>query len=238
MFRLNDPKKIKLFKRSAIIIGTITFIFIICLIMLKYEIEGENNENLPFKITEIKIASVVDAIKNEDTENIWNLNLLQMNDIYIKIDKNENKDKNIKSVVIKDIKLENDYFKNHKIIKNIQNTYDMENMESLEFVGGDVTNPTKLMISKTGGVIVFRHLIEDVYKYISNDDVVTYNMELLEKNGITREQLHTKITFNLIIELDNKVKYIANMQIDVPTSEKDIENLDVSKIIFKRLLKN
>ena len=54
-------------------------------IMLKYDVEGE--KELPFSISKILIISTVDGSLNEDAENIWNIGITQVNDIYMYIDK-------------------------------------------------------------------------------------------------------------------------------------------------------
>ena len=62
-------------------------------------------------------------------------------------------------------------------------------------------------------------------------------MELLEKIGISKEQLKTKISFNIVIQ-SNGISYATKMEIELPTKEQQIESVDLSKIIFKRILQN
>ena len=233
-----NEKSKKFLKISLMIIALILFVFIIGIIILKYEVEGENIENMPFKIAGITVASTVDAIKNEDNENLWNLNLLQINDIYIKIEMNNNKENDIKSVKIQDISIENSNIGNNKVTKLVSNNYNNENMETIEFTGKTATNLEELTISKQGGTIGFRYIIQDIGKYISNDEQVTYNMELLEKIGITRETLLTNFNFNIVVELENDIKYIANIKLELPVDGENVKSIDISEIIFKRLLQN
>lgn len=228
-----NEKSKKFFKNSIIIISIILFIFIIGLVILKYEVEGETKENLPFKISEIKIASTVDAIKNEDSENIWNLTPIQINDIYIKIDTNNGN--KIQSVKIQDIQIEKSEAGIGKITKlNNRNT---ENMATIEFTGKNATSLENMTISENGGTIGFSYIIENLGTYISNENQITYDMALLEKIEITEKQLQTKINFNIVVQVDN-VNYGTTITIELPTKEKQIESVDLSEIIFKRILQN
>lgn len=231
-----NEKSKKFFKISLAIITIILFIFIIGIIILKYEVEGEDVENLPFKVSAVSVASKVDAIKNENSENLWDLNLLQINDIYIKIDKNSDKEDNIKSVKIQDVLIKNTELDDHKITKIKNGNY--ENMGTIEFAGKNTTNLEELTISEQGGTIGFRHVIENLGNYVSNEEQVTYDMNLLEKIGITKQKLNTEISFNLVLELENDIKYIANIKLKLPTEGTNVNNIDISRIIFKRLLQN
>ena len=229
----NENSK-KLLKKSLIIISVILFIFIIGIILLKYEVEGENKDDLPFRINEIKIAGKIDAIKNKDNENIWNLNLLLINDIYINV---EAKNEKIKSIKIKDIKINNNKIGNNKTIK-LNDNYNSENLNELEFVGGTTTNIDNMTISNQGGTIVFRNIIENIANYISNDEEIVYDNELLKKAGIEPSEIQTTYTFTLIIETAGVAKYSTKISLELPTKRQKIENIDISKIIFKRILQN
>jgi len=232
-----NEKSKKFFKRSLIAILIMIVIFIISLIALRYEVEGENINKMPFIIESVAVASKIDIEKNNDTNNYWNFNPIQINDVYIKIEKNENKNEKIKSIKIKNFKIKKSSIGNGKIIP-IVNDYTIDNMETIEYKASQVSNLENLVIGKDGGTIGFRYIIQDLGNFTSNDEEITYNMEILEKMGITRENIQTKINFDLIIEQENDINYITNLTIDVPTKEKNIENVDISNIIFKRLLQN
>ena len=228
-----NEKSKKFFKNSIIIITLVLLIFLIWLVILKYEVEGEEIESLPFKISEMKLASKVNAVKNEDNENVWNLTPMQINDIYIKIDANN--EQKIESVKIQDIEIESNEVGTRKITK--LNNYEMDNMEEVEFIGKNVTNLNNMTISEKGGTIGFSYVIQNLGTYISNESQIKYDMELLEKIGISKEQLKTKISFNIVIQ-SNGISYATKMEIELPTKEQQIESVDLSKIIFKRILQN
>ena len=83
-----------LFAAFLIILFTVVFS-----IMLKYDVEGE--KTLPFSISKILIVSTVDGNLNEDEENIWNIGITQVNDLYMYIDKTiEDEDQTIEEIRI------------------------------------------------------------------------------------------------------------------------------------------
>ena len=61
-------------------------IFVVALISLKYNVEGEGNP--PFTLSKISIISDVEGTDAEDEQNKWNLAVNQNNDIYLYIKKN------------------------------------------------------------------------------------------------------------------------------------------------------
>lgn len=80
---------------------------IVVTIMMKYNVEGE--KNMPFKLSKITIISTAEGIEDSQNDNNvkWKLNILQNNDLYFTISKNENYDKEdiIESVKIENIKI-------------------------------------------------------------------------------------------------------------------------------------
>ena len=80
----------KIIRIFTAILITILIATIIALLILKYNVEGE--DNLPFELSKIMVISTAEGkdIQNEQTENKWNLKLSQNNDIYLEISKNKN----------------------------------------------------------------------------------------------------------------------------------------------------
>ena len=89
-----------LFKRIIIIAIITSVILFVSYVMLKYNVEGE--KKLPFSINKILIVSTVDGQANDDPENYWNIDIEQVNDVYIYIDKTIEDEQ-----TIQEIKLEN-----------------------------------------------------------------------------------------------------------------------------------
>ena len=85
---MEKDKKEKL--KLAITLALIIIAFCIAItIMLKYSQEGETN--MPFNLSEIIVVSSAEGVtKAENPENYkWNLDIMQYNDIYLHIEKNE-----------------------------------------------------------------------------------------------------------------------------------------------------
>jgi len=107
-----EEKKVKEEKvKNAIKAGIAITVLIIIVIMvitiiLQYNIEGE--KNMPFEISKITVVSTAEVTdvtnKDENEQNDWNLNVIQNNDIYVTISKNETYKK---EEIIKNIKIQN-----------------------------------------------------------------------------------------------------------------------------------
>lgn len=80
-----DNKK-KVIKISLFILVIVIIISVIGILLMKYNVEGETN--LPFELKEVLVISSADANEMENKEKRWNLEILQNNDIYIEIKKN------------------------------------------------------------------------------------------------------------------------------------------------------
>lgn len=142
---------------------------IICLLMLKYEVEGENN--MPFELSQMVVVSTAEGIDTEG-ENTWNFNLVQNNDIYIHITKNKNYKQ---TEIIKNITLDN-FVTNttpakgklviYRPSQNENKTYEYLDEykvgDSLTYEGEKETNVKNLSIANQGGVITLRYTIEDL----------------------------------------------------------------------------
>lgn len=229
------------------------FVFFIILtsifIMIRYQVEGETQ--MPYNLNQIVIKSTLGS-KNLDGDSLWNIELLQDNDIYIYINKGENKHEDIKieKVSIENIKFEGvDNSENIKILlptgNSIDNIYvnstkDYKN-EKIEFLGSNVDSLDKHEICEDGGMIAFRVENSNIGTYTSDKDKeIKYDSTLLEKAKISEESLKFKIYFDLIIETTAGVKYKTTLNYEMPidtfkesgTNTRVIE--DFSNVIFKR----
>ena len=221
--------------------------FIGLMIVLNYDENGESN--MPFEISKITIISTTDAVDVEDDDNIWNEQVAQNNDIYIDITKNEDYSK---TQIIEEINLSNFnitresnlgeiviYRPSTDELSTFENTEEYETSE-ITFTGEQETSIQNLQISNQGGRIAFRCANNNVGTYISNDgDELDYT-NLLDKIGITNEDLQLNLSFDMEIVLTNGKVFEANINIDLPIegvvstgkSSQEITDLD---IVFKRI---
>jgi len=139
--------------------------------MLKYEVEGENN--MPFELSQIVVVSTAEGREIEG-ENIWNLEIIQNNDVYIHIGKNKNYRE---TEVIKNITIDN-FEINEKPAKgkvelyrpssSEEKVYEYEDkykiQDKLIYKGEENNNLKDLSIANQGGIIAFRYSNQDLRK--------------------------------------------------------------------------
>lgn len=220
------------------------------LISLKYNVEGE--VNLPFYLSKISVISSVEGIDDKsDSENKWNLNVNQNNDIYLYIKKNDNyKD----TEIIKSIRLDNFNIENNTKVGNImllkpdstvdsvifKNTTENE-VNSIEFMGSIDSSIKDLKISNQGGLVIFRYAINNIGNYISNEDQEINHKDLLKKLNINNEDLKFKVSFDIYIDLNSGKSYKSATRLELPVDDivnegiQSVEYTDLKDIVFKRI---
>ena len=108
-------------RKSFHIVMIITIIaiifFVVGILILRYNVEGE--KNMPFELTKISVISSSDGISKETVDTRWNFDLYQYNDIYLYIDKNDDYDgtEAISSVLVNNIVVEGQNSDKVKIYK-------------------------------------------------------------------------------------------------------------------------
>lgn len=252
-----DEKRKKIIKLTISIAIIFLIIAIALFMVIKYQVEGE--KNMPYNIGKIIVIS--SALTTEDKESetpeesyIWNEKIIQNNDVYIYLKKN---DKNKEDVKINSVKIENIQIlkktnigkiqiympnSNDGVLYNYVNDYLVSN--SLTYTGGSIDNTKTLEINKNGGAICLSFANIDLGKYQSNEDEqIEQGAFILEKMGITDEDLKFKVSFDIIIDVGNKA-YKGNIVLDMPVDglvgnkESHTEITDFSKTIFKRCKNN
>lgn len=217
--------------------------------MIQYAVEGE--KNLPFKLGKILIVSTAEGIENSNQEEKWNFNILQNNDIYIYIEKNRKnkKEQLLKSVSIENIKIETEpkkgeikvYMPNSSEGRMFLTSEEYEVQENkLTYKGGAKSNLKTLEIGNQGGNAVIRFSNVGLGIYASNEDEeIIHDGTLLKKIDVENRDLEFKVTFDLILKIDNN-SYKTNVELDLPCGD-ILENgttsleLDKKNYIFKRI---
>ena len=238
----------KAFHISILIVMVAIILFVLGIIVLQYNIEGETN--MPFILNKIAVISSVEGTDKEAGSNRWAFDVSQNNDINLYIEKNKNYDKQeaIKSILIDNIEIQRNSEKG-KINFYRPNTTESgvyfknveENLvQTIEYKGAMQTDLKKLEISNQGGLIMFRVANDKVVEHISNDDVINHN-ELLKKANLSIEELKMKLRMDLTIKIESGKEYKTNIELDLPiegviengTSSQEIT--DTKNIIFKRI---
>lgn len=222
-------------------------LFVGCMLILKYHVEGETN--MPFYLSKISIISSSEGIDKETTDTKWAFDVYQSNDVFLYIEKNKSygKTEAIKSVEIDNIQIESKQKDNIKIYKPEEKEENLifknkeENeVETIEYKGSMESDLKQLDISNQGGLVAFRCSINNLANYQSNDKEIIHQ-ELLKKAGVTKERLEAQIAFNLKIKLESGKEYQATIHLDFPvgnvieegTVSKEIT--EVNDFIFKRI---
>ena len=244
---LRNLTKTKSFHICMIIVIIVVILFIVGMLVLRYNVEGETN--MPFNLSKIAIISTQQGIDNGETNTRWSFDIQQANDIYLYIDKNDAYDKTeiIRSVRVDSFQIESNNNENIKLYKpntreeNIIFKYDDEDIiQSLEYTGNVESDLKNLKIANQGGIIAFRCSNNNVAKYQSDEEEINHS-ELLKKAGVTAEELKINLAFNLTIVLESGKEYQAEIKTELPTGDvieegntsTEITNLD--DVIFKRI---
>lgn len=245
--KLRDITRKKYFHIMVIIVIFAMILFTLGIIVLKYSVEGETN--MPFQLSKISVISSSEGLDQEATDVRWAFDVYQSNDVFLYIDKNDGygKTEAIKAVEINNIQIEGKKRENIKIYKPDEQEEKLvfknkeENIvESIEYTGDMESNLKQQKISNQGGIVAFRCSNNHLTSYTSNDEEINHH-ELLKKAGIQQEDLETKLTFDLIIKLEEKKEYKTTIDLDFPvdnviekgTTSKEIT--DLKKFIFKRV---
>lgn len=262
--KLNEKVKQKI-KFCAIILVIALAIAIACFMVIKYQVEGE--KNVPFKLGKIIVISSASTTQgvdvnqsqqqnenetdNQEEKFLWNEKVVQTNDIYLYIDKNEEykEQKIIKTVKIDNIKIL-EPVKIGKIQIYMPNSLDNELYKyideylvncSLTYKGASVDNKKNLEIGNQGGCVCISFANMGLDNYKSNEDEqIEQGAFILQKMNLTDENLKFKISFDVVIEIEDK-SYKTNVILDLPAdnlvgnkeSHFEITNLDY--LVYKRM---
>ena len=247
MNKISEKNK-KLIKISSIVVAAIILITIVLTLIIKYNVEGE--KNLPFKIVNLKIASTAQANNIADAENRWNLDIIQKNDFYFYIEKNPNykKEDSISKITFENFKIEKKLdntsvgiYKpsSNSILYSYTDDYKVDN--SITYSGNLSTNISALEIGNQGGLIGFS-IAQTLGNYTTNDDAeVIHNGLLVAKLNLNSDDIHLKITFDVIIETTSNKKFKATLSFDLPSGNIVEDGVSIlnkdnfDDVVFKRV---
>lgn len=240
----------KAIKASLSIVLLAVILVIVVIIIMKYDVEGE--KNMPFKLSKITIISTAEGIEDSQNENNakWKLNILQNNDLYFTISKNENYNKEdiIESIKIENIKIESApkigeikaYMPNSSDGRIYQYKDEYVITDKLEYTGSNTNNAKTLEIGNQGGNILISFVNNGIGTYESNDDdIIKHDGSLINKLGKEKDDLNFSVSFDLVIKVKNK-SYRSNINLNLPCGDimqegtSTYEITDTEKFIFKR----
>lgn len=237
----------KSFHICIVIVIIAIILFILGMIILRYNVEGETN--MPFQLKKIILISSSEGVDKEAGENKWAFDINQNNDIYLYIERNQNykKQEAIKAITINHINVQKQeekgnirfYRPNISEDAKIFTNKEENSIQSIKYEGAMESDIKNLKISNQGGKVVFRYANDKIAEYVSNDEEINHS-ELLKKSNITEENLKAKLTFDFTIQTEAGKEYKANISLNTPASGiidngmASDEITDMSNIIFKR----
>ena len=247
---MNDESKInKLILKSAYVVIIVLIIAVIALLILKYEVEGE--QNMPFKLSSIIIVSNAEGYQEKQYEEYrWDTEIYQNNDIYLNIEKNKNykKTEAIKSILINNIQIKEApqvgsievYRPSSDSLQTYSYKEEYKVTDKVEYIGDTKSDIKNLKISNQGNTLIFRVLNRTGKKYSSNEETFEHSGKLLDKVGITYEEIKTYISFDLKIILESDISFKATIELELPVGNiaregsSSLEITDMKDIVFKR----
>lgn len=246
---MEKEAKKRVLRKYIFIAFLLIAIAVAILLMVRYNVEGE--QNMSFRLSKIEIQSTLDR-QSKEGENLWDLQLSQNNDVYIHIEKDKEADaqEKIKSIKIEHItqtvKPKKGTISVFLPTSNNANTIFLASEQNyiektIEYNANTVTNLERQEICENGGMIALRISNRNIGEYISNEgDRIVYDKSLLEKAEIDEEELKFIIELDLIIETSEDKKYKGTITLDLPVGSFEGQGVinntitDLSDVIFKR----
>lgn len=243
-------ERLRFFRKNIIILVSAIIAIFVVSVILKYHVEGE--ENLPFQVSKIMVISNAYGMQKENTEYHWVLDVIQNNDIYIDIVKNKNSEAQeiIDKIIFSDFEIESAP-KKGKIVKYnpqsvdngvYRNEEQYEISQKLEYIGSEEKSDIKnLQVSNQGGLVFLRIINQNLGNYSASEtEEIRHDGTLLEKIGITDDEIFFSISFDLSIELKSEKKYKARVTLEMPRGNLTKEGttnyqiFGTEELVFKR----
>lgn len=236
------------YKKCAFIIVLAIIVLVVIFIMLRYEVQGE--KDMPYKVNKILLVSTVDGKASDDPNNIWNINVSEVNDVYVFINKDKETDKTIEEIKFENFVINTKPQKGE--IKLLRPTGELPNLYSqstgnyledgISYLGGVIDDMKALEIANTGGIAGFRLSLDNLGTYISNDNQeINYDGRLLSNIDVKYEEIKFDVSFDIIIKTSKNISYKGTINLSLPIEnimtdkESNKEITDFSDVIFKRI---
>ena len=202
-----------------------------------------SNAKTVFSIDKIILYSSANAIKNEVTRPVWDLNVYQYTDIAIYINNHSDDELDsenaIKTLYIDNIKLngvkkgeQSLYFKNapdfgKSIYSTVEKKEDADSNkigDKLEFSvlnDGDINYEKRQIYADCSSPITLEYVNNIVNNKIISDieNDVKYDGSILKRSGIVLSDIKSSISFRINLTDNYNQKYMANVYIEIPLED-------------------
>ena len=251
MKRKEKKKIIDIDRKTLNIIGISLSLLIILIVTIYYSFQmnreyTNGDKRLPFTIEKNTIITVLDGqrktIENDNQNEMLEIGIID--DIYLDLKLNDEKNKKIKSITLDKFDITNEFedTKKIKIVAISENLTEKKEDKALE--NGKIEFKIEHKNDKENSKVRvgFRLYHEKISeKKVKKDEIITYGKGLVDNNNDIEKYNLAKIKFKVNITMDNNEEYETSINIDkVGMERKDFglfkeENEKKVKIIKKYL---
>ena len=251
MKRKEKKKIIDIDKKTLNIIGISLSLIIILIVTIYYSFQmnreyTNGDKRLPFTIEKNTIITVLDGqrktIENDNQNEMLEIGIID--DIYLDLKLNDEKNKKIKSITLDKFDITNEFedTKKIKIVPISENLTEKKEDKTLENGKIEFKIEHKNDEENSKVRVGFRLYHEKISeKKVKKDEIITYGKGLVDNNNDVEKYNLAKIKFKVNITMDNNEEYETIINIDkVGMERKDFglfkeENGKKVKIIKKYL---
>ena len=251
MKRKEKNKIIDIDRKTLNIIGISLSLIIILIVTIYYSFQMNReyingDKRLPFTIEKNTIITVLDGqrktIENDNQNEMLEIGIID--DIYLDLKLNDEKNKKIKSITLDKFDITNEFedTKKIKIVPISENLTEKKEDKALENGKIEFKIEHKNDEENSKVRVGFRLYHEKISeKKVKKDEIITYGKGLVDNNNDIEKYNLSKIKFKVNINMDNNEEYETSINIDkVGMERKDFglfkeENGKKVKIIKKYL---
>ena len=251
MKRKEKKKIIDIDRKTLNIIGISLSLIIILIVTIYYSFQmnreyTNGDKRLPFTIEKNTIITVLDGqrktIENDNQNEMLEIGIID--DIYLDLKLNDEKNKKIKSITLDKFDITNEFedTKKIKIVQKSENLTEKKEDKALENGKIEFKIEHKNDEENSKVRVGFRLYHEKISeKKVKKDEIITYGKGLVDNNNDIEKYNLAKIKFKVNITMDNNEEYETSINIDkVGMERKDFglfkeENGKKVKIIKKYL---
>ena len=251
MKRKEKKKIIDIDRKTLNIIGILLSLIIILIVTIYYSFQMNReyingDKRLPFTIEKNTIITVLDGqrktIENDNQNEMLEIGIID--DIYLDLKLNDEKNKKIKSITLDKFDITNEFedTKKIKIVPISENLTEKKEDKTLENGKIEFKIEHKNDEENSKVRVGFRLYHEKISeKKVKKDEIITYGKGLADNNNDIEKYNLSKIKFKVNITMDNNEEYETSINIDkVGMERKDFglfkeENGKKVKIIKKYL---
>ena len=251
MKRKEKKKIIDIDRKTLNIIGISLSLIIILIVTIYYSFQmnreyTNGDKRLPFTIEKNTIITVLDGqrktIENDNQNEMLEIGIID--DIYLDLKLNDEKNKKIKSITLDKFDITNEFedIKKIEIVPISENLTEKKEDKTLENGKIEFKIEHKNDEENSKVRVGFRLYHEKISeKKVKKDEIITYGKGLVDNNNDIEKYNLSKIKFKVNITMDNNEEYETSINIDkVGMERKDFglfkeENGKKVKIIKKYL---